>query len=161
MDLESVVRTPVLQVPQTPDDIRTGSSDTSRTVLLVDDEREVIGPLEQALALLGYLVTTAVNGADAAEKALALRPRAVVTDLLMPVLDGIGLAKALRANPATADAKIVLCSGVAEGSVRRLFSDYDAFLPKPFELEDLCAMLSALLPVPALPVDPNAAAGST
>jgi len=160
MDLESVVRTPVPAVPQTPHDDRANPSDMSRTVLLVDDEREMIGPLERALGMLGYLVTTAVNGADAAEKALTLRPRAVVTDLLMPVLDGIGLAKALRANPATADAKIVLCSGVAEGSVRRLFSDYDAFLPKPFELEDLCAMLSALLPIPALADVPDAAAGS-
>ena len=120
----------------------------TRTVLLVDDEREALEALAAALVSFGYRVTTAVNGADAIDKAVVMRPQAVVTDLLMPVIDGIGLAKALRSNPATADTKIVMCSGLAERSVQALFNRYDAFLHKPFELDLLRRTLAVLLADP-------------
>ncbi|MEO5697675.1 MAG: response regulator [Burkholderiaceae bacterium] len=118
-------------------------------VLVVDDERDTLIVLEQALASFGYHVTTANNGADAIEKAASWAPDAVVTDLLMPFIDGIGLAKALRSNPQTAGVKIVLCSGVPEDNVRALFDGYDAFMHKPFTIELLRDILGALLPQPA------------
>ena len=120
------------------------ASGRAPTVLVVDDEREAVVAVETALAALGYAVETAANGADAMEKAARLRPDVVVTDLLMPVVDGIGLAKALRADPHTAETHIVLCSGVAEGSVRALFDGYDAFLQKPYEVDDLERTLAGL-----------------
>ena len=120
-----------------------------RRVLLVDDERDVLEVLALALAPLGYLIETAINGADAIERALAFLPEVVVTDLLMPVVDGIELAKALRSNASTAGTKIVMCSGVAEASVRALFNGYDAFLTKPLELLDLMETLAGLLRRPA------------
>jgi CheY-like chemotaxis protein len=115
-------------------------------VLVVDDERDVLDALEAALLAQGWRVVTAVNGADALDKAQRLRPELVVTDLLMPVIDGIGLAKALRAHPSTASTCIVLCSGVSEASVRGLFDGYDAFLRKPYELEDLRRAVAVLRP---------------
>lgn len=129
--------------------IAAGAKPGLRRVLLVDDERDTLDSLQMALAPLGYLVETAINGAEAIDRALAFLPEAVVTDLLMPVVDGIGLAKALRANAATAAVKIVMCSGVAEGSVRALFDQYDAFLTKPLEMEDLKETLAGLLRRPA------------
>lgn len=125
-----------------------GAADTrgAPMVLLVDDERDTLDALEAALVSLGYRVTTAVNGADAIEKTARDLPDAVITDLLMPVIDGIALAKALRSNPATAAMKIVMCSGVSEGSVRAIFNRYDAFLQKPYDLADLHHILAVLLP---------------
>lgn len=117
-------------------------------VLLVDDEREALVVLENALVALGYRVTTAVNGADALDKAALVQPDIVVTDLLMPVVDGIALAKALRSNPLTSQTRIVMCSGVEEGRVRPLFNRYDAFLHKPYEIADLRTALSKLLHAP-------------
>jgi CheY-like chemotaxis protein len=114
-------------------------------VLIVDDERDVRITLEVALLAEGYRVASAANGAEAIDKATGLRPAVVLTDLLMPVIDGIGLAKALRANAATAATRIVLCSGVAEGRVRLLFSGYDAFLHKPYGMEELLRTLAAVL----------------
>jgi twitching motility two-component system response regulator PilH len=115
-------------------------------VLVVDDERDVLDALETALVSQGWRVVTAVNGADALDKALQLRPDLVLTDLLMPVIDGIGLAKSLRANPSTATTCIVLCSGVSEASVKGLFDGYDAFLHKPYELDDLQRAIAVLRP---------------
>jgi len=116
------------------------------TVLVVDDEHDVVSDLAMTLRDLGYQVETACNGADAIDRAVTLRPALVITDVLMPVVDGIALAKALRQNPATAEARIVLSSGVSEANVRALFKDYDAFLQKPYELDDLRMTAAALLP---------------
>ena len=118
---------------------------TVPTILLVDDEREVVSALESAFSAQGYRVATAYNGADAIEKAAALQPEIVVTDLLMPLVDGITLAKALRTHPATAATRIVLSSGVSERSVRAMFTDYDAYLQKPYELEELRRTVAELL----------------
>ena len=122
-----------------------GASPGTPTVLVVDDEREVLNDLAMALRDLGYEVETACNGADAIDRALTFRPALVISDVLMPVVDGIALAKALRQNPATAAARIVLSSGVSEASVRAIFKDYDAFLQKPYELDDLRTTAAALL----------------
>ena len=115
------------------------------TVLVVDDEREVVSEVALALRASGYDVVTACNGADAIEQAIELRPALIIADVVMPVVDGIALAKALRDNPATADIRIVLSSGVPEGSVRALFKGYDAYLQKPYELDDLRRTTAALL----------------
>jgi CheY-like chemotaxis protein len=123
-----------------------GPSESRPLVLVVDDERDVLDALEAALLSQGWRVVTAVNGGEALGKALELRPDLVVTDLLMPVIDGIGLAKLLRADPRTAATCIVLCSGVSEASVRGLFDGYDAFLRKPYELDDLRRAMGVLRP---------------
>lgn len=131
-----------------PDSVAGSRSETLRkatTILVVDDEREVVTALQAALRDQGYSVATACNGADAIDQAIQLRPAIVVTDLLMPVIDGIALAKALRRNPATAAARIVLSSGVSEGSVRAMFNGYDAYLQKPYELADLRETVAGLL----------------
>ena len=133
----------VATVSDPTDDLKAPFS--APTVLIVDDEHDVVSDLAMALRDLGYAVETACNGADAIDLAATLRPALVITDVLMPVVDGIALAKALRQNPATAEARIVLSSGVAEASVRALFKDYDAFLQKPYELDDLRMTAAALL----------------
>ena len=135
----------MLVAPDPAPDPRSAASRNAPTILVVDDEREVVTALEAALRNQGYRVSTACNGADAIDQAVVHRPEVVVTDLLMPVVDGIALAKALRLNPATASARIVLSSGVSEGSVRAMFSGYDAYLQKPYELADLRDTVAGLL----------------
>jgi len=115
------------------------------TVLVVDDERDIVSELAIALCANGYQVATACNGADALEKALELLPELIISDVVMPVVDGIALAKTLRDNPLTATIRIVLSSGVPEGSIRALFKGYDAYLQKPYELDQLRKTAAALL----------------
>ena len=133
----------VATVSDPTDDLKTPSG--APMVLIVDDEHDIVSDLAMALRDLGYEVETACNGADAIDLAMTLRPALVITDVLMPVVDGIALATALRQNPATAEARIVLSSGVAEAHVRTLFKDYDAFLQKPYEMDDLRMTAAALL----------------
>lgn len=117
-------------------------------ILVVDDEPDACAMLEMLLTDMGYRVATAADGALALQQARARAPDLVLSDLLMPVVDGIAMAKRLRADPLTADIRIVLCSGIAEPRVRALFSGYDGYLEKPYETDALEALMRALAPLP-------------
>jgi CheY-like chemotaxis protein len=87
--------------------------------LLVEDCIHTRVAYAEALTQRGYQVIAAANGADALQ-AIGLRvPDVVVTDIDMPVLDGIGLSLRLRADPATAHVPIVVVTGSALDSILR------------------------------------------
>src|SRR3990172_5298967 len=75
------------------------------TILVVDDDRKITDMLRRTLAYEGYRVVTAADGHEALTKAQAERPELVVLDWLMPKLDGIEVAKRLRA---TGDTSILM-----------------------------------------------------
>lgn len=112
-------------------------------VLIIDDDSGIRDSLAACLESEGYAVLTAGNGAAGLEQVRAGRPGLVIVDLIMPVLNGEGFIQALRADPATADLRVVLMTGATpragEGPTRA-----DAVLPKPFELDDLMALVRRL-----------------
>ena len=71
-------------------------------ILIVEDNPNVLELLEVTLRFKGYPVVTAVNGQDALEKAAKERPALIITDILMPRMDGYSLAHNIRKNPLTA-----------------------------------------------------------
>jgi CheY-like chemotaxis protein len=104
-------------------------------ILVVDDE----APIQELVATLledqGYRVLTARNGAEALDLVLAERPALVLTDLMMPVMDGIDLSRRLKEDALTHDVPIVLISAAGRAEAAR--SVADAFLAKPFDVETL------------------------
>jgi CheY-like chemotaxis protein len=104
------------------------------TVLLVEDDesnRELYG---LTLTQAGYSTTLAHDGYDALEKARALPPSLVITDILMPHMDGWELCRRLRADPRTHDAGIIAITGAILGESfdeRALECDLDRLLFKP------------------------------
>ncbi|CAN5231308.1 hypothetical protein BH09SUM1_BH09SUM1_14760 [soil metagenome] len=86
-------------------------SGAGRRVLIVDDEPILLRILRLQLERLGFGVTTAVNGRDALEKASASPPDAIVSDVLMPELDGFRLASAVRSDPKLMRIPVILVSG--------------------------------------------------
>lgn len=146
---------PPLQPHALPDDVRTEASplpeqvqqeahgdlnsaffprmDTERqTVLIVDDEPCIAGLLAELLDSAGYRALTAGNGQVALTIVRVVHPELVISDCMMPELDGVGLAKAMRAQPATRDIPVVLMS-----STRPEMSTLGEipFLEKPFDLD--------------------------
>jgi len=77
------------------------------TILIADDHRANRDALAYLLEQAGYRVLTAANGADALAMALEERPDLVISDVLMPKMDGYGLARRLRADPATAATRLM------------------------------------------------------
>lgn len=111
------------------------TTDTERqTVLIVDDEPCIAGLLAELLEGAGYRALTAGNGQVALTIVKVVHPELVLSDCIMPELDGVGLVKAIRAQPATRDIPLVLMSSTRpEASTLGEIP----FLEKPFDLEQV------------------------
>jgi two-component system, OmpR family, response regulator MprA len=114
------------------------------TVLIVDDDRRITDMLRRTLAYEGYGVVTAADGHEALAKAQIHRPDVVVLDWLMPGMDGIEVAKRLRAADAVPILMLTARDAV-EDRVEGLDSGADDYLVKPFAPAELLARIRALL----------------
>ncbi|HYG95385.1 MAG TPA: SpoIIE family protein phosphatase, partial [Nocardioides sp.] len=115
-------------------------------VLVVDDNGDVRQYVARVLAA-EFDVETAVDGRDALERAAARLPDLVLTDVMMPRLDGFGLLAELRADPATMTVPVVMLSarGGEEATVVGLDAGADDYLVKPFAARELLARVRANL----------------
>lgn len=114
------------------------------TILVVDDEFGNAEVLSLILEEAGYRVYQASNGAEGLRRVEELKPDIVLTDFMMPVMNGADMAKALRDGADGRKLKIVMNSSLAEPVIRKHFDDYDAFLQKPFDVEMLLAVIERL-----------------
>lgn len=103
----------------------------ARKVLIVDDESSMRFLLRIILEGAGYEVLEAKHGAAALERVKESRPNLVVTDLMMPVMNGRELVGRLRADPETAGIPILLLSANPNAVVVAV----DAVVGKPFDSE--------------------------
>jgi DNA-binding response OmpR family regulator len=121
-------------------------TDVSRPprVLVVEDDEEIAQTLQRSLRMEGYEVRIASDGVSALDDAHAFLPDLVVLDLGLPRLDGIDVAKTLRAND---DVPILMLTArdALEARVEGLDAGADDYLVKPFERQELLARLRALL----------------
>src|SRR5947209_1991596 len=113
-------------------------------VLVVEDDEEIAAVLQRSLRLEGYDVRIAGDGEAALTVADAFVPDLVVLDLGLPRLDGIEVARRLRAED---DVPILMLTArdAVEARVAGLDSGADDYLVKPFERQELLARLRALL----------------
>jgi PAS domain S-box-containing protein len=109
-------------------------------VLLADDNADMREYLQRLLRP-GYLVTTVTDGQAALEAVRSRPPDLVISDVMMPRLDGLGLVAALRADPRTADVPVLLLSARAgqEAAIEGLDAGADDYLVKPFSAAELLA----------------------
>ena len=118
----------------------------SHRLLIADDNADLRAYLQRLLSPL-YEVTTAVDGLDALQKALASPPDLVLSDVMMPELDGFGLLARLRADERTRTIPILLLSARAgeEARVEGMAAGADDYLVKPFSARELTARVGAHL----------------
>jgi two-component system, chemotaxis family, chemotaxis protein CheY len=118
-----------------------------RRVLVVDDDPAIRSVLAVGLRLAGMAVIEAEDGARGLGRALRSRPDLVVTDVKMPVLDGFGLAAALREDERTYSIPIVFVSGETEPALRERAeaAGAAAFFTKPFDPIALAERVGELL----------------
>jgi CheY-like chemotaxis protein len=83
-------------------------------IVVADDSRDQAALLAAVLKLQGHVVHTAINGREALDLALMLRPHVVVLDLAMPLLDGLEVANAIRKEAWGAQPALIAISGYAE-----------------------------------------------
>lgn len=119
----------------------------ARRILVIDDRWENRTVLTSLLRPLGFELEEAVNGKDGLEKAIALLPDLIITDLLMPEMDGFTLIQNLRQNPQLQYVKIIVSSAsVFESDQNRsLAVGGDDFLSKPIKADELLSQLECHL----------------
>lgn len=136
---ETILDEPI--APNTP-----ASTAHGQTVLLAEDDPAVRRYLEVVLRRAGYTVICAANGLEAIKVAMSSKVDAVVTDALMPLLNGHELCRYLRARPELAHIPILLLSGLEPNAAAPSTGDNaDAHLSKPVRPEDFTDCLAKLL----------------
>ncbi|HSE31762.1 MAG TPA: PAS domain S-box protein [Pyrinomonadaceae bacterium] len=116
-------------------------------ILIVDDDQNILDLLVELLTDEGYEVATATDGAEGFDLALAFLPDTVVSDVVMPVVDGLELCRRLKAHSATAKIPVILISGnqiSPDDDIHGLHAGADDYLSLPFRTEELMVKVARL-----------------
>jgi len=120
---------------------------TGASILVVDDDPEIVSMLSTRLTARGYKVSSAGDGHRALELAKRERPDVVLLDVMMPGKSGWEVARALKQDPVTQSIKIVMVTAIG-AQVNEITSPLygaDAHVDKPFEFEKLEKIISGLV----------------
>ncbi|MEA5601775.1 ATP-binding protein [Nostoc sp. UHCC 0252] len=118
-----------------------------RTILIADDKWENRSVIVNLLEPVGFTVVEAGNGQEAWVQSLAHEPDIIITDLVMPILDGFELIRRLRQSGPFKEIPVIASSAsvFAVDQHKSIDVGADAFLPKPVEAENLLEMLRQFL----------------
>lgn len=118
-----------------------------KRVLIAEDEPSIVLSLEFLFTKAGYEVMTATDGARALELAAEHRPHLIVLDIMLPLVNGFEVCKALRADAALSDIRVlILTARRREHEVARgLALGANAYLTKPFATRELMKIVHDLL----------------
>ena len=130
-----------------PQGVVTGYQGPRRTVLIADDVAANRAVLVDLLQALGFELVEVADGRALLASAQGQRPDLVITDLVMPVMDGLEAIERMRQLPALADVPVIAISANASGpdEARSLAAGANAYLAKPVEVERLLATVGELL----------------
>lgn len=119
-------------------------NDKLKRVLVIDDEEEVVNAAKRMLERLGYTVRTALNGKEGMDLVNEARPDVIITDIIMPVMDGYEFFKQLRKEDFTSRIPVIILTARAnmEDSFRAL--GVEGFVTKPFTSENLVEKIERL-----------------
>jgi len=117
-------------------------------VLLIDDDTALLGLMAHAFAAAGYTTLTAENGRKGLGLLDAYQPDLVVTDIVMPEMEGIGAILQIRRKPSPP--KIIAISGAGPGGRRDYLSwakhlGADEVLAKPFRMSQIVALSDRMI----------------
>jgi CheY-like chemotaxis protein len=104
-------------------------------ILVAEDSLPVATLIQVSLAKEGYKVLLASDGLEALKIAMSERPKLIITDSVMPRMDGFGLLRAIKANPMTSDIPIIMLTSKAstEDEQKALEFGFSDFIPKPVQ----------------------------
>lgn len=116
-----------------------------KTVLVVEDEFGVADLIATALEDEGFHVVKAAHGAQALDRLAAEAADLIISDFMMPIMDGPTLAAKVKANAKTRAIPIIMMSAMPESQVRERFGGYTSFVQKPFRLTEVIEAVTQAL----------------
>ena len=114
------------------------------SVLIVEDDRNIAELLQMYLEKEGYAVTVAADGGQGLAKFRAIKPDLVLLDVMMPVMDGWAVCRAIRAESQT-PVIMLTAKGETDDKVAGLKNGADDYITKPFEMKEVLARIEAVL----------------
>ena len=114
------------------------------SVLVVEDDRNIAELLQMYLEKEGYTVTVAADGGQGLSKFRATKPDLVLLDVMMPVMDGWAVCRAIRAESQT-PVIMLTAKGETDDKVAGLKQGADDYITKPFEMKEVLARIEAVL----------------
>ncbi len=102
-----------------------------KTILIVDDSDSICESIAFLLEIEGHATLTALNGREGVQKAREHRPDAILLDIMMPVLDGWGAIRELRASPETARIPVLALTALKLSQPQLDEAGFDGYLAKP------------------------------
>ena len=116
----------------------------AKTILVVEDDRNISQLLQMYLKKEGYTVAAAYDGGEAILQFDEVRPDLVLLDLMLPVLDGWGVCRAIRQRGST-PVIMLTAKGETDDKVAGLRQGADDYITKPFEMREVLARVEAVL----------------
>lgn len=110
-------------------------------ILVVDDEPDIQNALQMILVLEGYDVITAFDGEEGLRLAIEKQPHLIISDIMMPRMNGTEMCQRLRQDPKTRDIPIIVSSSIEPLAESR---DWDLFLRKTTNLDELLSAIQRL-----------------
>ncbi len=120
----------------------------SYKIVIVEDEKVTLRLLEHTLKKAGFEVFTARDGSSGLKIVRNHIPAIVISDILLPIVDGLELTKKIKEDPKLAKIKVVLMSAVYKGQACRTYireSGADYFIEKPLDMKKLLDYLKEIL----------------
>jgi two-component system OmpR family response regulator len=115
------------------------------TLLVVEDEPNILELLAGSLRFTGFDVVTATNGADAVQSARRHRPDLIVLDVMLPDIDGFDVARRLRSGGDHTPVLFLTARDAVQDRIKGLTIGGDDYVTKPFSLEEVIARIRAVL----------------
>jgi len=119
----------------------------TQSVLIVDDEPNILLSLQFLIKKAGYAVRTAKDGEEALAEISRAAPDLVLLDVMMPKIDGFSLCERIRANPEWQDVRVIMLTARGRDVEREkgLALGADDYITKPFSTKDAIARVEAVL----------------
>jgi CheY-like chemotaxis protein len=110
-------------------------------ILVVDDEQPILSIVAEVIGQMGHEVLCAINGREALVLIRATRPDLVLSDVMMPFMNGLELCRELKADAGTSHIVVILMSAVPPD--RAQHGGCDGFVHKPFSLDEIEAAVDS------------------
>jgi two-component system phosphate regulon response regulator PhoB len=117
------------------------------SVLVVEDEKDIVDLIEYHLKQSGFSVITALDGRSGLERARTEHPSLIILDLMLPEMDGKDICRSLKSNPLTQSIPILMLTAKAEETDRLIGFELgaDDYVTKPFSPKELVLRVKAIL----------------
>ncbi|HEV8089652.1 MAG TPA: response regulator, partial [Actinomycetota bacterium] len=128
-------------------DVEQGAETSGEKLLVVDDDPFIARLLEIELAAAGYQVRVANDGQQAMDQVGQDAPDLVITDVMMPHVDGFELTRSLRQDPRTATISVIILTarGLSADKLEGFAIGADDYIVKPFDTPELLARVRGVL----------------